>query len=79
MNAAGHRLEPRSLAPETTRPGVATSPEISGTWPVSALLFLQARDLAEATRVAATHPAKHFNVSMEVRPWCVPVSAPAAA
>ena len=78
QNAAGHKLEPRTLAPETARPGVASSPEAIGAWPVTALLFLEARDFTEATQVAASHPAKDYNVSVEVRPWSPP-AVPALA
>jgi hypothetical protein len=77
-NAAGHKLEPRILGPEVLRPGAGTE---SGAgpdgWPVTALLFLEAHDLAEAAKIAASHPAKNFNVSLEVRPWAPPVVAPA--
>jgi hypothetical protein len=50
QNAAGHKLLPHILAPESARRG----PEISAAtqadaWPVTALLFLEARDLSEAT------------------------------
>ena len=77
QNAAGHKLEPRTLASETASPGVATTPDTTGAWPVSALLFLEARDFAEATLIAASHPAKDYNVSAEVRPWSPPpVPAP---
>lgn len=76
QNAAGHKLEPRSLAPDLTRPGITVPAEAVGQWPVTALLFLDARDLDEATAVAASHPAKDYNVSMEVRPWSPP-AAPA--
>ncbi|WP_438481895.1 DUF3224 domain-containing protein [Oleiharenicola lentus] len=76
QNAAGHKLEPRSIAPDATHPGITAPNETSGLWPVTALLFLEARDLAEATAVAAAHPAKDYNVSMEVRPWSPP-AAPA--
>jgi hypothetical protein len=72
QNAAGHKLEPRSLAPSFTRPGITVPIEAVGQWPVTALLFIDARDLDEATAVAASHPAKDFNVSMEVRPWSSP-------
>jgi len=72
QNAAGHKLEPRSLAPGLTRPGITVPAEAVGQWPVTALLFLDARDLDEATAVAASHPAKDYNVSMEVRPWSPP-------
>lgn len=72
QNAAGHKLEPRTLAPDVTRPGLATSAEAAGAWPLVALVFLEARDLAEATQIAAVHPAKDFNTSVEVRPWSPP-------
>jgi hypothetical protein len=76
QNARGHRLEPRSLAPSFTRPGIEVSGDDYGQWPVSALLFLDARDLDEATAIAASHPAKDYNVAMEVRPWSAPAAAP---
>jgi hypothetical protein len=79
QNAAGHKLEPRSLAPEVARPGLTAPPEASGSWPITALVFLEAADLAEASRVADVHPAKHYNVSVEVRPWSSPVVATAAS
>jgi hypothetical protein len=72
QNAAGHKLEPRSLAADATRPGLVAAPETHGAWPVTALVFLEAADLAEATRIAEAHPAKDYNVSVEVRPWSAP-------
>jgi len=72
QNAAGHKLEPRPLAPDFARPGLAAPAEAGGTWPVTALVFFEARDLAEATQIAAAHPAKDFNTSVEVRPWAPP-------
>jgi hypothetical protein len=78
QNAAGHKLEPRSLAPSLTRPGLAVPDSAVGEWPVTALLFLDAHDLAEATAVASSHPAKDYNVAMEVRPWSSPTPAPQA-
>lgn len=75
QNAAGHKLEPRILAPEVARRGTgAASVTSNGTadWPVTALLFLEASDLAEAAKVAGTHPALGFGVSVEVRPWAPP-------
>ncbi len=75
QNARGHRLEPRSLAPSITRPGVEFTGDEYGKWPVTALLFLDARDLDEATAIAASHPAKDYNVAMEVRPWSAPTPA----
>ena len=71
-NAAGCRLEPRSLAPESARPGLAAPAEATGRWPLVALLFLEARDFAEATALAASHPAKDFHTSVEVRAWSAP-------
>lgn len=76
QNAAGHMLEPRSLAPSFTRPGITVPDAATGQWPVTALLFLDARDLDEATAVAASHPAKDYNVAMEVRPWSSPTLHP---
>jgi hypothetical protein len=78
QNARGHRLEPRTLAPSFTRPGIEVTEDDHGKWPVSALLFLEAHDLTEASAIAATHPAKDYNVSMEVRPW-TPAGTPALA
>lgn len=78
QNAAGHKLEPRALAPDVARPGLEAPAEAAGAWPITALVFLQAADLAEAARIADVHPAKHFNVSVEVRPWSSPVIAPTA-
>lgn len=79
QNAHGHRLEPRSLAPSFTRPGIEVTGDEYGQWPVTALLFLDARDLDEATAIAATHPAKDYNAAMEVRPWSVPTPQPTGA
>ncbi|MBI2517036.1 MAG: hypothetical protein HYV95_08980 [Opitutae bacterium] len=76
QNAAGHKLEPRILAPDGLRPWAAdTAGEHAGfgEWPLTALLFLVARDLAEAAQVAASHPAKNFGAHVEVRPWAPPV------
>jgi hypothetical protein len=72
QNAAGHNLDPRILPPDALQPGVAMSTEARGTWPVTALLFLEAADLAEAGRIASAHPAKDFNAAVEVRPWGSP-------
>jgi hypothetical protein len=79
LNARGHRLEPRSLAPSFTRPGIEVTEDDYGKWPVSALLFLEARDLDEASAIAATHPASAYNVSLEVRSWSPAVAASKAA
>ena len=72
QNAAGHRLEPRILAPDMLRPGF-DSDAARDVHPVTALLFLQADDLADAARIAESHPASHFGASVEIRPWASPV------
>jgi len=72
QNAAGHRLEPRILAPDMLRPSIGSDAERDA-HPVTALVFLQAGDLAEAARIAESHPAIHFGASVEVRPWAPPV------
>lgn len=74
-NAAGHKLEPRILAPESARCQAPEAAEVPvETWPVTALLFLEARDLADATEVAAIHPALRYGASVEVRAWAPPVA-----
>lgn len=76
QNAAGHKLDPRILAPDVARPGAATAKAndvAPANWPITALLFLEAPDLAEAAKVAESHPALHFGASVEVRPWNPPV------
>ena len=84
QNAAGHKLEPRILAPDVLRPGAYTdhgAGVAADAWPITALLFLEARDLAEAAKVAETHPANHFGASVEVRPWAtsaLPAAPPPA-
>jgi hypothetical protein len=79
QNAAGHQLEPRILAPDRLRPGADAGDADPGwgNWPVTALLFLQATDLAQAARVAASHPACRFGAHVEVRPWAPPAPVPA--
>jgi hypothetical protein len=75
QNAAGHRLVPHILAPE----GVHRARERSATQAdarlVTALLFLEARDLSEAAQVAESHPALRYGASIEVRPWAPPTTA----
>jgi hypothetical protein len=70
QNAAGHNLDPRILAPESEHRGSRNSG--NDRWPVTALLFLQARDLSEATQVAEAHPAIRYGSEVEVRPWAPP-------
>jgi len=76
QNTAGHRLEPRILAPESIRAGTNTADTHLETArePVTALLFLDAANLAEAAKVAESHPALRFGANVEVRPWAPPAA-----
>ena len=81
QNTAGHKLDPHILAPEGQRIGPDGSSEpVSATdaGTVTALLFLEARDLAEAVEVARAHPATRYGASVEVRPWAPPPAPPPA-
>jgi len=73
QNAAGHKLDPHILAPESEYRGPENSAVSSDGWPVTALLFLEARDLNEATQIAEAHPALHYGASVEIRPWAPPL------
>lgn len=68
---AGHALDPRGLESDVRHPGIVAPDGANGAWPIVALIFLEARDIAEAAAIAANHPAKHYNVSTEVRPYVV--------
>ena len=72
QNAAGHKLDPRILAPESEHRGSGNS--ANDGLEVTALLFLEARDLSEATKVAEAHPAIRYGSEVEVRRWAPPVS-----
>lgn|SRR5262245_5292897 len=82
QNAAGHKLDPHILAPE----GFWIEPD-GGSGPVSAtsagaltaLLFLEARDLAQAVEIARAHPGLRYGASVEVRPWAPPPAPPPVA
>jgi len=74
---AGHALDPRGLEDDVRRPGVVPPEEGNGTWPIVALVFVEARNIDEAAAIAADHPAKHYNVSTEVRPYVVRKVPPA--
>jgi hypothetical protein len=78
---AGRNLEPRILADPRSRllsgRGAEGPPAIGRA--VSALLFIEAVDFDDAVRVAATHPALDYDVSIEVRSWVPPVPPPAVA
>lgn len=74
QNSEQRKFDPRILARENAYVGAdkdAGTPP--GSWPIGALLFIEASDLADATRVAESHPALQFGVSVEVRPWNAPI------
>lgn len=77
-NAAGHQLVPHILGPESVRCGPALPAGAAEPWPVTAILLLDAHDLAEAVRAAEAHPALRYGANAEVRPWTAPVPPPAA-
>jgi hypothetical protein len=73
-NDAGHKLDPRILARESALRGPErTAVRQPDAWPVTALLFLNARDLNEAAQIAEAHPALRYGADVEVRPWAPPV------
>ncbi|HEY0683571.1 MAG TPA: hypothetical protein VGD45_14650 [Steroidobacter sp.] len=61
LNTAGHKLDPRILEPASQWSGADA--------PVTALLFLEARDFEQATQIARSHPAIRYDASVEVRAW----------
>jgi hypothetical protein len=80
QNGAGHKLDPRILAPESAHPGSESSAATpADARPITALLFLEAHDLSEAAQVAESHPALRYGASVEVRPWAPPIPAASAA
>ncbi|WP_057970800.1 YciI family protein [Lysobacter antibioticus] len=80
-NEAGHQLAPRLLAPESRHIGPHRGTVEADPLPITALLFLEARDLDEAARVAESHPGMRHGFTVEVRAWSAPnpTSAPANA
>lgn len=79
QNAAGHKLDPRILASESYWSGAEGSSGLvptADTGPVTALLFLEALDFAQAVTVAQAHPAVRYGASVEVRPWAPPSAQP---
>jgi len=79
QNAEGHKLDPRMLGEEKHLIGpngenAAASQTADGR--LTAILFAEARDFAEAVKIAESHPALHYGViSVEVRPWTTPPAA----
>ena len=68
MNAQGHNLSPRFLAPESHRIAADGRSETEAV-AISALLFLEAESFAEAVQIAQSHPAVGYGASVEVRAW----------
>jgi hypothetical protein len=76
QNGAGHKFDPHILAPESAHRGLENSATAKAdTWPITAVIFLEARDLSEAAQVAESHPALCYGASVEVRPWAPPTPA----
>lgn len=76
LNAAGHKLAPHILAAEGQwigPDGGSGAPPAEG-GPLTALLFLEARDLEEAVHIARSHPGVRYGASVEVRPWAPPAA-----
>ena len=79
QNAMGRHLDSRSLEDENRwigpdipgapvrRPVVVAAPDDLGA--LSNILFLQARDFAEAVEIAKSHPCLRYGASVEVRAW----------
>jgi hypothetical protein len=75
QNEAGHKLDPRMLAPDGVHRGPESDVHGNG-WPITALFFLEGTDLGEATKIAEGHPALRDGASVEVRHWVPPVEVP---
>jgi hypothetical protein len=80
QNNEGRKLVPHILGQENYRvsPDGKGGPDRAidgGT--LIAITFLEARDFAEAVRIAETHPGLRYGVSVEVRAWTSPLAAPA--
>ncbi len=74
QNEEGRKLTPHILEPESRNFGTdSPATALQGVWPVSALLFINARDLNEAAEIAQSHPGLHYGAVVEVRAWTVPV------
>jgi hypothetical protein len=79
QNAEGHKLDPRLLGGEkhligpSGKSGLASQ---AAEGSLTAILFVEARDFAEAVKIAESHPALHYGViTVEVRPWTEPSAA----
>jgi len=79
QNAAGHKLDPHILDPEgfwIERDGSSGPVPATSAGTLTALLFLEARDLDQAVDVARAHPGLRYGASVEVRPWAPPPPTP---
>lgn len=81
QNSEGRKLDPRKLGDEhrwigSDSEGDRGAPARTGS--LTAILFLEARDFAEAVEIAKTHPGLHFGASVEVRDWAPPIAQPAS-
>ena len=75
QNKEGRKLDPRIMGQENYRigpDGKGGPIGETGDEPLIAITFLEARDFAEALRVAETHPGLRYGVSIEVRSWAQP-------
>jgi hypothetical protein len=78
----GRKLDPRILGQENYRIGPAGKggpAGETGDGPLIAITFLEARDFAEAVRIADSHPGLRYGVSVEVRSWAPPPAPPLAS
>jgi len=81
QNSEGRKLDPRKLGDQhqwigPDSEGDRGAPADSRS--LTAILFLEARDFAEAVEIAKTHPGLHFGASVEVREWAPPLAQPAS-
>lgn len=75
LNARGHNLSPRFLMPEShwsASEGRHAATPPGGAAPISAFLFLEAEDFAQALQIAKAHPAVAFGARIEVRARAAP-------
>ncbi len=73
----GRKLDPRILGEESYqigRDGRGVPAGNGGDGTLVAITFVEARDFAEAIRIADSHPGPAFGVSVEVRAWTSPLA-----
>src|SRR5262245_14751220 len=82
QNDDGRKLDPRILGQENYRvgpDGKGGPVGETGDGPLIAITFLEARDFADAVRIADSHPGLRYGVSVEVRSWGPPPAPPTAS